>query len=95
MRRFLARKQSLLIAITIAVVVTLWVASGELATGAAPDATVAKREASDRLAPFSVRVAELRAEPVSRTIVISGRTRTFSHRDPARGNRWSGGRNPD
>ena len=74
MRRFLARKQSLLIAITIAVVVTLWVASGELATGAAPDATVAKREASDRLAPFSVRVAELRAEPVSRTIVISGRT---------------------
>ena len=53
---------------------SVWVGSGEVATGAAPDATEAKLEAQSRLEPFGVRVAELRAESVSRTIVISGRT---------------------
>ena len=72
MRAWIARRRSLITAVFIAVAVSAWVWSGEREETVPPPG----REAPpvERLRDFSVRVAVLHAEPVSRTIVLHGRT---------------------
>ena len=73
MRRFLFANQSLLIAIAIAAALTLWLFAGRGVTGAAPEPAPppAVRSTTPEL---SVRVATITAQPVSRDVVIYGRT---------------------
>ena len=73
MRAWIGRRRSLITAVFIAVAVSAWVWSGEREeTSSLPPGPEAP--AVERLRDFSVRVAVLRAEPVSRTIVLHGRT---------------------
>ena len=72
MKAWIGRRRSLVTAVFIAVAVSAWVWSGERDETAPPPGREAP--AVERLRDFSVRVAVLHAEPVSRTIVLHGRT---------------------
>ena len=73
MKTWIARRRSLITALFIATAVSAWVWSGEQ-VGTAPPPPEQEKSAAERLRDFSVRVAVLHAEPVSRTIVLNGRT---------------------
>ena len=73
MRAFLRRRRSLVIALAIAAGVSGWVWSGDRA-GSSPPPPAHEESALQRQRDLEVRVAELRAQPVSRTVVLSGRT---------------------
>ena len=72
MKIFLKRRRSLVTAILVAVAVSAWVWSGEHA-GRSPPPPSREAAAVERQRDFDVRVAVLHAEPVGRTIVVSGR----------------------
>ena len=72
MKSWIGRRRSLLTAVFIAVSVSAWVWSGEREETAAPPDP--QEPAVERLRDFSVRVAVLHAESVSRAIVLQGRT---------------------
>ena len=74
MRAFLRRRRSLLIAIAIAAAVSGWVWSGEHAGSSTSPPPAHEETALERQRDLEVRVAELNARPVSRTVVINGRT---------------------
>ena len=73
MKSWIGRRRSLITAVLIAVGVSAWVWSGER-TGTSPPPPGQKARAAERLRDFGVRVAVLHAEPVSRTILLNGRT---------------------
>ena len=73
MKSWLGRRRSLITAVLIAAAVSAWVWSGER-MGTSPPPPGQEAPAAERLRDFSVRVAVLHAEPVSRTIVLNGRT---------------------
>lgn len=73
MKSWIRRRRSLITAVLIAAAVSAWVWSGER-TGTSPPPPGQETRAAERLRDFSVRVAVLHAEPVSRTIVLNGRT---------------------
>ena len=72
MKSWIGRRRSLITALFIAVAVSAWVWSGERKDTSPPPGQEAP--AVERLRDFSVRVAVLHAEPVSRAIVLHGRT---------------------
>ena len=72
-KSWIGRRRSLITAVLIAAAVSAWVWSGEHVDSSAP--TPGRNgPAVERLGDFGVRVAVLHAEPVSRTIVLHGRT---------------------
>ena len=71
--RALKRRRSLLIALTIAVGVSAWVWSGDPSGDASPP-PIQETTALERQRDPEVRVAEIRSRPVSRTVVLNGRT---------------------
>jgi len=73
MKRFFKRNQSLLIAFGITAGLTLWLLSGSGATGSARDPSL-EGPRSDRPAVTKVRVRVLEAQPVTRDVVIYGKT---------------------
>lgn len=73
MRRFLQRNQSLLIALGITAALTLWLLSGTGATGSARDSSL-KAPRVDRPAVTSVRVKAVESQPVTRDVIIYGKT---------------------
>ena len=74
MTSFIRKRQSYLLALIIAVAVSVWILSGELANSAVSADATAHNTVQARLEDFRVRVATLDAEAVSRTIVLNGRT---------------------
>ena len=73
MRAWIGRRRSLITAVFIAVAVSAWVWSGEREETSSPPPGP-EAPAVERLGDFSVRVAVLHGEAVSRTIVLHGRT---------------------
>ena len=73
MKSWIGRRRSLITAVLIAAAVSAWVWSGER-TGTSLPPPDREEAAAERLRDFSVRVAVLHAEPVSRTILLNGRT---------------------
>ena len=74
MKSWIGRRRSLITALFIAAAVSAWVWSGDQADSSPPPQTGQEAPAVERLRDFSVRVAVLHAEPVSRTIFLNGRT---------------------
>ena len=72
-RAFLKRRRSLVVALAIAAGVSAWVWSGDHAGSSSPPPSQ-EASALQRQRDLEVRVAELRAQPVSRTVVLNGRT---------------------
>jgi membrane fusion protein, multidrug efflux system len=68
-------KRSFLIAAGVALGLVLWMASGQLDLGGAPQPTVAEPPAQPERQPVTVRVVESTALPVAREVVVNGRTR--------------------
>ena len=73
MKTWIGRRRSLITAVLIATAVSAWVWSGEHVATSPPPAG-REAPAAERQRDFSVRVAVLHAEPVSRTIRLNGRT---------------------
>ena len=73
-KSFLKRRRSLIVALTIAVGVSAWVWSGDHAGSSSSPPPAHEESALQRQRDLEVRVAELRSQPVSRTVVINGRT---------------------
>lgn len=73
MRRFMKRNQSVFVALAITATLTLWLLSGSGATGSARDASL-ERAGADRPAVTRVRVEVIESQPVSREVVIYGKT---------------------
>ena len=72
-KAILKRRRSLLVALAIAAGVSAWVWSGDHAGSSSPPPSQ-EASAMQRQRDLEVRVAELRSQPVSRTVVINGRT---------------------
>jgi multidrug efflux system membrane fusion protein len=73
MNRFLKRNQSIFIALGITAALTLWLLSGTGATGSARDPSL-EGPRVERPAITRVRVRVLEAQPVTRDVVIYGKT---------------------
>ena len=73
MKRFLRRNQSLFTALGITAALTLWLLSGTGATGSARDPSL-EGPRVDRPAVTRVRVRVIEAEPVTRDVIIYGKT---------------------
>ena len=73
MKALLKRRRSFIVALAIAAGVSAWVWSGDRAGSASPPPSQ-KASALERQRDLEVRVAELQSQPVSRTVVINGRT---------------------
>lgn len=71
--RFIRRRQSVLIALTVALALGGWLLSGQFGDSAATEPTATDTE-NEPLAPMSVRVREFEARPVTREVVFSART---------------------
>lgn len=72
LRRLIAERQSLLVALGVTAALAIWLLSGSGATSAEHDG--AQRTAAERPAVTRVRVRTLDAQPISRDVVIYGRT---------------------
>lgn len=71
--RFIRRRQSVLIALTVALALGGWLLSGQFGDSAAIESSPTGIE-SESLAPMSVRVRDFEARPVTREVVFSART---------------------
>ena len=74
LKAFLKRRRSILAALGIAAGVSAWVWSGDHAGSSSTPPPAHEESALQRQRDLEVRVAELRARPVSRTVVLNGRT---------------------
>lgn len=73
-RAFLKRRRSLIVALAIAAGVSAWVWSGDHAGSSSTPPPAHEESARQRQRDLEVRVAELKSRPVSRTVVLNGRT---------------------
>ena len=74
MKSFLRRRRSLIIALALAAGVSAWVWSGDRAGSSSSPPPAHEESAMQRQRDLEVRVAELQSQPVSRTVVLNGRT---------------------